>query len=231
MPQIYSEGKTVYYVNGQRFLNDTGLRNGKQRAVDYCHSNFIDEAEIIVFDSILECDRYEYLKELESRGEITNLHTHYRVHVQDAYTNSNGDEIPAIDYNADFVYKENGKFVVEDVKGLSLFNDSRFELMKQVFDYLFKPKNTYIRIIIRRDKQWIEWKLGERKKPQKLIKKQSEKIKQLEKEKHEREVAERKTQRELARYKELIGKEKLNSTERKRLAELETSLKNKGVVL
>jgi hypothetical protein len=228
---IFSEGKTVYYVRGNRFFNDSGLRNGKQRALDYCHSNFIDESEIIVFDSILECDRYEYLVEQQKLGKISHLRTHYIVHIQDAYVNVNGDEIPPIDYNADFVYKENGRFIVEDVKGLSLFQDSRFELMKQVFDYLFKPKNTYIRIIIRRDKQWVEWKLGERKKPQKLIKKQSEKIKQLQAEKHQREIQERKTERELSRYKELIGKEKLTSAERKRLIELEGSLREKKIIL
>lgn len=231
MGQIYSEGKTVYYVFGQRFLNDAGLRNGKQRAVDYCHANFIDENEIIVFDSILECDRYEFLLEQENNGLISNLRTHYKVHVQDAYVNANGDEIPAIEYNADFVYRENGRIIVEDVKGLSLFQDSRFELMKQVFDYIFKPKNTYIRIVIRRDKQWVEWKLGERKKPQKLIKKQSEKIKQLQKEKHEQEVAQKKLERELSRYKELIAKMKLTSAERKRLDELKVLLKNKGIII
>lgn len=231
MGQIYSEGKTVYYIRGKRFLNDAGMRNGKQRAVDYCHSNFIDENEIIVFDSILECDRYEYLVEQQRLGKISHLRTHYKVHVQDAYINANGDEIPAIDYNADFVYKENGRYIVEDVKGLSLFQDSRFELMKQVFDYLFKPKNTYIRIVIRRDKQWVEWKLGERKKPQKLIKKQSEKIKQLQAEKHAREVEERKTERELSRYKELLEKEKLTSTERKRLENLKSSLTIKGILI
>ena len=231
MPQIYSEGKTVYYVEGQRFLNDTNQRNGKQKALDYCRSNFVDEKDIIVFDSILECDRYEYLKELEQQGIISKLRVHYKVHVQDAYVNANGDEIPPIDYNADFVYVENGKWIVEDVKGMSLFNDTRFELMKQIFDYKFKEKGAYIRIAIRRDKKWIEWKLGEYKKPRKLIQTQSEKIKALQKEKHDREILDRKKERELTRYKELKSKEKLTSVERNRLEELEKSLKFMGVVL
>lgn len=228
---IYSEGKTVYYVKGVRFLNDKDMRNGKQKALDYCRSNFMDETDIIVFDSILECDRYEYLVEQQRLGNISKLRTHYLVHVQDAYTNANGDLIPAIDYNADFVYFENGKYIVEDVKGMSLFNDSRFELMKQIFDYKFKEKNTYIRITIFRDKKWIEWKLGERKKPSKLIKQQSLKIKELQKKVHDEEIAKRKTERELTRYKELRAKDNLNSTERKRLQELTTILQNKGIIV
>ena len=214
-----SEGKTTYYVNGKRFMNDTGLRNGKQRAKDYCSENFIDESEIITFDSQLECDRYEYLLEQQKLGNISELKHHYQLPLLPQFTNYNGDEIPELKYNADFVYLENGRRIVEDVKGASLFSDTRFECIKQIFDYKYREK-TYIRIIIRRDKQWVEWKLGERKKPQKLIKKQSQKIKELQDELHKKEMQENKAKREKQRLLELSKKDKLTSQEKKRFNEL-----------
>ena len=213
-----SEGKTTYWVRGNRFFNDAGLRNGKQRATDFCLSNFIDTKEIITFDSVLECDRYEFL--LQKQGKISDLKHHLSLPLLPSYTNYNGDVIPELRYNADFVYKENGKNIVEDVKGASLYQDTRFEAIKQVFDYIYRNKS-YIRIVIRRDKEWIEWKLGERKKPQKLIKKQSAKIKEQKAQLHAIQIAENKKQREIAYLNELRSKEKLTSVQRKRLAELE----------
>jgi hypothetical protein len=218
-----SEGKTTYWVRGNRFFNDANLRNGKQRATDYCLSNFIDVNEIITFDSVLECDRYEYLLELQKQGKISDLKHHLSLPLLPSYTNYNGDEIPELRYNADFVYKENGKNIVEDVKGASLFQDSRFEAVKQIFDYIYREK-AYIRIVVMRDKQWVEWKLGDRKKPQKLIKKQSAKIKEQKAQLHAIEVAENKKKREIARLnelRELAKTTKLKSDQRKRLAELE----------
>ena len=220
---FYSEGQTTYYVKGQRFFNDKGLRNGRQRALEFCAENNINPDEIITFDSILECDRYEYLLVQEISGKIKNLKHHLKLPLLPSYTNFNGDEIPALEYNADFVYEENGKKIVEDVKGASLFNDSRFEAIKQIFDYVYRSK-TYIRIIIRRDKEWVEWKLGESKKPRKLIKKQSEKNKELKKQNNSLEVEKRRLERLKIRYKELKAKDKLTSVEKKRLIEIEKEL-------
>ena len=220
---FYSEGQTTYYVKGKRFFNDKGLRNGRQRALEFCAENNINPDEIITFDSILECDRYEYLLVQEISGKIKNLKHHLKLPLLPNYTNFNGDEIPALEYNADFVYEENGKKIVEDVKGASLFNDSRFEAIKQIFDYVYRNK-TYIRIIIRRDKEWVEWKLGESKKPRKLIKKQSEKNKELKKQNNSLEAEKRRLERLKIRYKELKAKDKLTSVEKKRLIEIEKEL-------
>jgi len=221
---FYSEGKTTYYVKGQKFFNDTGLRNGKQKAIDYCLSNFIDQSEIIVFDSILEMERYEYLLKQQEQGLISDLRHHLSLPLLPSYVNYNGDTIPELRYNADFVYKENGKNIVEDIKGASLFQDSRFEAIKQIFDYTYKDR-TYIRIVIKRDGQFIEWRLGDRKKPQKLIKKQSAKIKELQKELHAKEIAENKKQREIARLNELRNQDTLSKAQSKRLNELEEKYK------
>ena len=223
----YPEGKTTYWVRGQRFLNDSYLRNGRERAEKYCLENFIPTSEIIVFDSMLECDRYEYLLDLQNKGLIKELRHHLKLPIIKEFVNANGDTIPALNYDADFVYIENGKTVVEDVKGASLFQDTRFEAIKQIFDYVYRER-TYTRIVIRRDKEWVEWKLGDRKKPRKLIKKQSEIIKEQKAQLHAIKVKEQLESREKQRLYELRLKSattKLRSDEKKRLAALEEKYK------
>ena len=143
--RYHPEGKKTYFINGQKFYNSKGERDGKQKAIDYCLANFLNSNDIITFDSDLECNRYIYLKELENASKIKNLGVHYLLKVQDEFINANGDFIPAITYNADFIYQdvETGKRVVEDVKGASLFEDTRFLIEKQLFDHNFKEKDLY----------------------------------------------------------------------------------------
>lgn len=224
---FYSEGKTTYYVRGQRFVNDANIRNGRKKAEDYCLEKFIPTDEIIVFDSMLECDRYEHLQWLESMGLISNLRHHVSLPLLPEFVNYNGDTLPELRYNADFVYEEKGKHIVEDVKGASLFQDSRFEAIKQLFDYKYREK-AYIRIIIYRDKQWVEWKFGDPKKPRKLIKKQSAIIKEQKAQLHAIKVQQDLEAREKQRLYELRLKSattKLRSDEKKRLKQLEEKYK------
>ena len=227
-------GTVVYYCKGYRFTNtNSHVRDGKAKCLFWANQNGYTESDIIKFDSILECDRYEYLKELEDKGIIHNLKHHQVIELQPEFVNANGDTIPALTYNADFVYK-NGVVVVEDVKGASLFQDTRFEAVKQVFDYKFKEKGIYLKIVIQRKGEWIEWRMGEFKKSRTLIKKQSEKNKELKQDLHEREMFARKLEREKKRYLELVDLEKqrkLTSAEKKRLEELRGILKEKGVLI
>ena len=224
--RYHPEGKKTYYINGQKFYNSKGERDGKEKAIKYCLDNFLNSADIITFDSDLECSRYIYLKELENASKIKNLGVHYLLKVQDEFINANGDFIPAITYNADFIYQdvETGKRVVEDVKGASLFEDTRFLIEKQLFDHNFKDKGLYIKVVLWRDKQWIEWKIGDKKKPSKLIKKQREELKKLKAEKHQREVEERKKERLKKRYDELLEKPKRTKREEARLLEIKALL-------
>lgn len=231
--RYHPEGKKTYFIDGHKFYNSPHKRDGKEKAIKYCLDNFLNSSDILTFDSDLECNRYIYLKELENNGKIKNLAFHYLLKVQDEFINSNGDLIPAITYNADFIYQdcETGKRVVEDVKGASLFEDSRFLIEKQLFDYNFKDKGLYIKVILWRNKEWIEWKIGDKKKPSKLIKKQREQIKALQKEQHEKEILNNKIERYKKRYNELLLKQKLNSNERKRMIELEAFLISQGVLI
>ena len=216
--RYHPQGKKTYFINGQKFYNSKGERDGKQKAIDYCLANFLNSNDIITFDSDLECNRYIYLKGLENASKIKNLGVHYLLKVQDEFINANGDFIPAITYNADFIYQdvETGKRVVEDVKGASLFEDTRFLIEKQLFDHNFKEKDLYIKVVLWRDKEWVEWKIGGKKKPSKLIKKQREELKKLKDEKRQREVEERKIERLRDRYNKLLSIDKLTKAQRER---------------
>ena len=166
-------------------------------------------------------------------GEISNLGHHFTLRIQDEFVNANGDTIPPITYEADFIYKDEikGCRVVEDVKGSEYFIDERFITIKQVFDRMMKDKGLYIKVVMLRNKEWIEWHLGEKKKSQKLVKKQREQLKQTKAESHKKEIAQNKTEREKARYRELAEKEKLSKAEQKRLDELKASLTERGIML
>ncbi len=216
---IISNGKKTYYINGKKFFNDKTNHNGRKKAEEYCLNNFLDTKDIIEFDSELECKRYEYLLEKQKQGLISDLNHHLKIQLLPSFENYNGDTIPPITYNVDLTYEENGKRIFEDVKGYSLLTDTRFEVLKSMFDYKYREK-AYIKIVIYRDKERKERHIGDKKKPSKLIKKQREVIKTLKKEKHDREVEERKKEREIARMSELKALPKLTKVQKERLDEL-----------
>ena len=222
---FHSNGKTTYWVNGKRFFNSKDQRNGKEKARQYCIDNMINFDQIITFDSMIECDRYEYLLDLQKKFGIRNLQHHLVIKLQDEFINANGDKIPQITYNADFTYFDlrTNRQVVEDVKGASLFNDTRFEVLKALFDKKFKDKNIYLAIILKRNDTWVEWKLGQQKKSGKLIKKQSVKIKQ-----QQEEIKKLNKMSKLKdRLNELNAKPKLTKKEIARKIEIENILNSK----
>lgn len=85
------------------------------------------------FDSQMEYRRYCELKLLQRAGEIKDLHVHpkYKL-LPKYYSNSQHRNIPAIIYTADFTYLEDGKVIVEDVKGVST---TAFNLKRRLFEY------------------------------------------------------------------------------------------------
>lgn len=220
-----NKGKVVYWIDGQRFENSKNKRDGKQRAEEYCLNNFLNPNDIQKFDSRTECNRYEYLLAEQQKGRISNLAHHFTLKVQDEYVNFNGDTIPPITYEADFIYKEGGRRIVEDVKGSEYFLDERFITLKQVFDKVMFSKGLYIKVVLFRNGNWVEWHIGDAKKQGKLIKKQRDEIKRLRSEAHEREKLDKLVSRETARLKELqsklAGGATLRNDEKKRLKELE----------
>lgn len=71
----------------------------------------------ITFDSGLEARRYTQLKILEAAGTVKNIQLQPKFRLMDSFK-YDGKTIRAIDYIADFMYEEDGKVIVEDVKGI-----------------------------------------------------------------------------------------------------------------
>lgn len=71
----------------------------------------------ITFDSRKEADRYLVLKGMEKNGSIEDLRRQVRYELIPAF-DLDGRHYRAVYYVADFVYVEDGREVVEDVKGM-----------------------------------------------------------------------------------------------------------------
>lgn len=72
------------------------------------------------FDSILECERYKYLKALEQQKVISNLRRQVKYVLLPSQKDSKTQKTieREISYLADFVYEKGSQTIVEDVKGL-----------------------------------------------------------------------------------------------------------------
>ena len=81
------------------------------------YKNKKTQIDMYVFDSAKEAKRYRELKLLEMVGEISNLELQPRFLLQESFK-KNGKTYRKIEYVADFKYIEEGKTIVEDVKGL-----------------------------------------------------------------------------------------------------------------
>lgn len=75
------------------------------------------ELDGITFDSRKEAQRYAELKLLECSGMIHNLRRQVKYELIPAQKKDGKTIERACHYIADFVYEEDGKTVVEDVKG------------------------------------------------------------------------------------------------------------------
>lgn len=91
------------------------------------------QVDMYVFDSIRESQRYKELKLLERAGTITDLELQPRFLLQDSF-NKNGRTFRKIEYVADFKYIENGKTIVEDVKGMQT---DVFKLKHKIFEKVY----------------------------------------------------------------------------------------------
>lgn len=85
------------------------------------------------FDSKKEGNRYKELRLLERAGEISNLELQPRFLLQDKFK-KNGRTFRKIEYVADFKYIENGKTIVEDVKGMQT---DVFKLKHKIFEKVY----------------------------------------------------------------------------------------------
>ena len=71
----------------------------------------------VTFDSKREANRYLVLKGMEEDGTIKDLRRQVRYELIPAF-DVDGKHYRPVFYVADFVYRENGHEVIEDVKGM-----------------------------------------------------------------------------------------------------------------
>ena len=86
----------------------------------------------IEFDSKAEAARYSELKLMAQAGVISNLRVHPTYELQAAFKDGAGGKHRAISYEGDFGYIEDGRAVVEDVKG---HRTAVFLLKEKLFRY------------------------------------------------------------------------------------------------
>ena len=91
----------------------------------------------ILFDSKKEANYYIYLKMLEDAGKILDLELQRKFVLQQGFK-LNGKTYRAINYIADFVYKDlKGKVHVVDVKSEATKKDKAYRLKKKMLAYKF----------------------------------------------------------------------------------------------
>jgi len=91
------------------------------------------QVDMYVFDSIAESKRYKELALLEKAEEIQQLTLQPRFLLQEGFK-KNGKTYRKIEYIADFMYREKGKIVIEDVKGKET---EVFKLKRKLFEYKY----------------------------------------------------------------------------------------------
>lgn len=91
------------------------------------------QIDMYVFDSIAESKRYKELALLERAGEISELTLQPKFLLQESFK-KNGKTYRKIEYIADFMYREKGQIVIEDVKGKET---EVFKLKRKLFEYKY----------------------------------------------------------------------------------------------
>lgn len=105
------------------------------------------EIDGFVFDSLAESRRYGELKLMEAARLITDLRVHPPYVVLDAFTDEEGGVQKEIVYEADFDYLEDGKRIVEDVKGGKATQTAAFRIKRKLF--LARYPEYELRIVLR----------------------------------------------------------------------------------
>ena len=92
------------------------------------YRNIKIEVDGIKFDSKAEYKRYTELKLFERVKNISDLELQVKFELQPSFVDGQGIKQRAITYVADFVYKENNKIIVEDLKSVATAKDSTYKI-------------------------------------------------------------------------------------------------------
>lgn len=104
----------------------------------------------ITFDSRMEAERYRMLMLLERGGAISELTLQPKFQLIEPFRKM-GKKKRGIKYTADFMYKQDGQTIVEDVKG---FASRDFSLRKTLFDS--KYPDIVLKLVTKKNGRWEE---------------------------------------------------------------------------
>ncbi len=120
------------------------MRAGLKSANKYHNSKVV--VDDMKFDSRKEAEYFIKLQAMERSGKITNLQRQVAFVLQDGFRDSEGKWQKAIKYVADFVYMQNGKKVVVDVKSKITEANQVYRLKRKIFKYRY-PECRFVEIV------------------------------------------------------------------------------------
>ena len=123
-----------YNMTAADYRKMVGMTTGKSAPSENKYHAKKTEIDGITFDSKKESRDYLQLKHLEDVGAIQNLRRQVSFELQPKFTNNKGEHVRAINYVADFVYKQDGKTYVQDSKGVKT---DVFKLKLKMFEYKY----------------------------------------------------------------------------------------------
>lgn len=220
--------KPVFYIKGKVFndKNKTTVENRKE-AEEYCLQNFLNINDIIRFDSEIEYLYYLELLQKKSEGKVRDINIHQSFVLIPEYTNIDGEVIQRMDYECDFFYFdiEKNKQMCVDVKGVE---EPEFVLKRKIFDYIYRDKFKITIMKYSKSTGFVE--KSEYKKSRKRVMKLKEENKLLKEKQKAQEKLDKENIKYKNRYNELKAMQKLSSVQRKRLAELDKILNERGII-
>ena len=220
--------KPVFYIKGKIFndKNKTTVENRKE-AEEYCLQNFLNINDIIRFDSEIEYLYYLELLQKKSEGKVRDINIHQSFVLIPEYTNIEGELIQRMDYECDFFYFdiEKNKQMCVDVKGVE---EPEFVLKRKIFDYIYRDKFKITIMKYSKSTGFVE--KSEYKKSRKRVMKLKEENKLLKEKQKAQEKLDKENIKYKNRYNELKVMQKLSSVQRKRLAELDKILNERGII-
>lgn len=128
MKKIAKTQKASKYRNQKVYIYEDGFISIKEKAKT--HGKQVD-----IFDSVKEFTRWHELLLLQKSGKISNLQRQHALLIQKEAT-IHGEHILPIVYVADFIYQQDGKQIIEDVKPF----DEQTKQYKTTKDFAIKWK-------------------------------------------------------------------------------------------
>ncbi len=105
------------------------MRNREPKYRNEKTKRTMDNGTVHMFDSQKEARRFDELMRLFKAGKIQKLRLQQDFTLIEAYTRPSGEHVRALRYRADFAYLQDGKYVVEDVKGIKT---KEYEIKKKL---------------------------------------------------------------------------------------------------